>query len=252
MKVNAYLERINYQGSREPNLEVLQQLQWAHLQHVPFENLDIHYHRPIIIDKARVFEKIVANKRGGFCYELNGLFGELLLQLGFDVKKISARVYDKSKGYGAEFDHLALLVTVEEQVYLTDVGFGDFTHTPLKLELNTIQQDVRGEFVINEYEYEGKYLRVCKKVKGQLIPQYLLTTIGRGWTDFKDMCHYHQTHPDSHFTQSKLITITKKEGRVTLSSKALKIIENEKVRKIELNRSTEFEEYLWDYFKIKM
>lgn len=252
MNVNAYLKRINYQGSREPNLEVLQQLQWAHLQHVPFENLDIHYQRPIIIDKVRIFEKIVLNKRGGFCYELNGLFGELLLELGFDVKKISARVYDKRKGYGAEFDHLALLVTIEKQVYLADVGFGDFTHAPLKLELGMIQQDVRGEFVIDEYEYEGQYLRVNKKVDGQLIPQYLLTTVVRDWTDFEDMCHYHQTHPDSHFTQNKLITIAKKEGRLTLTSKALKIIENEELNKTELRDSTEFEQHLWDYFKIKL
>ncbi|HYK47600.1 MAG TPA: arylamine N-acetyltransferase, partial [Parafilimonas sp.] len=74
MDVDRYLRRINYEGTREPNLTLLAALQKQHLLHVPFENLDIHYKTPIELNVPRIFEKVVHNKRGGFCYELNGLF----------------------------------------------------------------------------------------------------------------------------------------------------------------------------------
>ena len=82
-----YLKRINYSGSLEPSLKVLKQLQQAHLMSVPFENLDIHYGRTIELDLDKIFNKVVVDHRGGFCYELNGLFGELLSMLGFKIKR---------------------------------------------------------------------------------------------------------------------------------------------------------------------
>src|SRR5688572_15967516 len=105
INVDAYLERI---GLRRDELSVaadsLCRLQHSHLLAVPFENLDIHWKRPITIDVARFYEKIVEQKRGGFCYELNGLFNELLRSLGFTTRLISARVFN-GKAHGPEYDH---------------------------------------------------------------------------------------------------------------------------------------------------
>jgi len=78
MNIDAYLKRINYRGSLDPTTQTLQQLQVAHLLTVPFENLSIHLAEPIILDGDALFEKIVVRRRGGFCYELNGLFAALL------------------------------------------------------------------------------------------------------------------------------------------------------------------------------
>src|SRR5574342_783566 len=103
MNVTEYLERITYSGEHKPSLETLNELQAAHLLTVPFENLDIH--NKIKINLAHSYDKRITRRRGGFCYELNGLFFGLLKEVGFNVKMVSARVYDAEKGFGPEFDH---------------------------------------------------------------------------------------------------------------------------------------------------
>ena len=85
MDISSYLRRIDYSGSREPSTDVLHKLHQAHLLTVPFENLDIHLGHPIVLGEAHLFNKIVNHRRGGFCYELNGLFAALLRELGFEV-----------------------------------------------------------------------------------------------------------------------------------------------------------------------
>lgn len=100
---------------------------------MPFENLDIHYHRPIKVTLHDLYWKIEIRERGGFCYELNGLLGALLQELGFQVKMISARVHKKDGNYSPEFDHMALLVKVEHDTYLVDIGFGSSSLEPLLL-----------------------------------------------------------------------------------------------------------------------
>ena len=85
MDVTTYLSRIGYRGTRTPNADTLRALQLAHLQTIPFENLDIHLRRPILLDLERLFQKLVVLRRGGLCYELNGLFAALLRALGFPV-----------------------------------------------------------------------------------------------------------------------------------------------------------------------
>src|SRR5688500_2931419 len=92
LDVNAYLNRIGYQGPLEPSAQTLRDLHVAHLRTVPFENLSIHSHEPIVLDDAALFEKVVQRRRGGFCYELNGLFTALLRSLGFEVEMLSAAV----------------------------------------------------------------------------------------------------------------------------------------------------------------
>ena len=133
MDIDAYLDRINYHGSRAVNSETLRELQVAHLLAVPFENLSIHAHEPIVLDDEALFTKIVTKRRGGFCYEANGLFAALLRELGFDVVMLSAGVANAEGGFGPDFDHMALMVTLDER-WLVDVGFGDSFREPLLLD----------------------------------------------------------------------------------------------------------------------
>src|SRR5258706_4705129 len=123
LDVRAYLDRIGQRGPTPANETTLRSLHLAHLRTVPFENLDIHLGRDIVLDETRLFDKIVRQKRGGFCYELNGLFAELLGELGFRVTLLSARVVNDGQ-VGPEFDHLALRVDLDRP-WLCDVGFGD-------------------------------------------------------------------------------------------------------------------------------
>src|SRR5690348_7230935 len=97
MDTQQYLDRISCEGCASPTPGVLRSLQKAHLLSVPFENLDIHYKIPIELNARGIYEKVVIKRRGGFCYELNSLFGELLSSLGFNVKLISARVFNQER-----------------------------------------------------------------------------------------------------------------------------------------------------------
>ncbi len=249
MNLPSYLQRIAYKGSVQTSLATLQSLQAAHLFHIPFENLDIHYNRRIKLEIPAIYDKIVLQKRGGFCYELNGLFYELLTRLGFKVKRISARVYN-GKDYGQEYDHMALLVEINHMEYLSDVGFGAFTLAPLKMDLDQVQNDDTGDYVIEKYK--DSYFQVCKKVKNESIPEYIFQTTPRAFSEFKDMSHFHQTSSLSHFSKKKLISRPTENGRITLTEFELKIKEGSRITKRLIENEEAFDLALWEYFKIKM
>lgn len=248
MDAKKYLTRINYSGELEPNLNLLKKLQKFHLLSVPFENLDIHTQSPIELNISKIYKKIVENNRGGFCYELNGLFYELLISLNFNAKRISARVYKKENEYSPEFDHFAIIVKIGDDEYLTDVGFGEFTFEPLKLDLGKIQSDERGNYLIDKYD--DTYFRVNKIINSESTPEYIFRNIKRKFVDFKEMCSYHQTNPNSHFMKKRLITLPTKNGRITITGNILKIKENGSLKEKILNTEIEFEKELRNIFKI--
>ena len=123
----------------------LADLHLAHLLAVPFENLSIHTSERIHLDVDWLFDKLVTRRRGGFCYELNGLFAELLRALGHRVDLLAARVVRADGTLGIPFDHMCLRV---DDVWLTDVGFGDSFITPLRLDTQEAQHDGRRSFRI--------------------------------------------------------------------------------------------------------
>jgi len=127
MDIRTYLERIGYDKPVRLDVESLFGLHRTHLLTVPFENLDIHLGLPIQLSADALWNKIVIHRRGGFCYELNGMFAWLLKQIGFEVIYLNGRVYNSEGKRGQDFDHLALLVRIPSagQFWLADVGFGD-------------------------------------------------------------------------------------------------------------------------------
>ncbi len=217
MNKDAYLARIGLlTDDLEINDETLRILQRKHLLTVPFENLDIHWKRPIVLDVERFYSKLVEEKRGGFCYELNGLFNELLKALGFKTRLVSARVFSGTE-HGPEFDHAAIIVTIGDSEYLADVGFGDFTAEPLRYGLGAEQQDETGIFVIRRFD-DG-YLEVAKKEDGSWKSMYIFRDIPRELSDFTEMCDFQQYSPESHFTKGKVCSIMTEGGRKTLTDK---------------------------------
>lgn len=251
MDYQTYLHRINYQGETIPTLENLKKLHRQHYFQVPFENLDIHLKREIRLSPPAFYTKIVRERRGGFCYELNGLFYELLLHLGYQVQRISARVYDKNKGFGSEYDHMALLVKFEEEKWLVDVGFGEFIATPLKLELDEPQFDERGTFIISAHD--DHYLAVKKITRQQEKLCYIFSTETQPLEAFEGMCHYHQNSPASHFTHQKICSLPLEDGRVSLSDRILKIAHSgEAVQEFSLSTDKASQEALLTHFGIRL
>jgi len=248
MDIDQYLRRINYEGDLNPDEDTLRALQFAHLHAVPFENYSIHSNEPIVLEEDALFEKVVARRRGGFCYELNGLFSLLLTQLGFKVQLLSAGVMSASGEYGPEFDHLALKVDLEES-WLVDVGFGDCFVEPLWLQERGNQ--VRGNEVFRLEEVSG-YL-VLKKIdaRGAWSPMYRLTLKAWQLTNFEAMCHYHQTSPDSPFTRKKICSMATPDGRVTLSGTRLLRTRNGVQTEKDIANNAALNEALKDNFQMK-
>jgi len=215
LNIHAYLERIGYNGPLAPTAAVLRELQVAHLLTVPFENLSIHSNEPIVLDDEALFTKIVKRRRGGFCYECNGLFAALLRALGFDVTMLSAEVANGAGGFSQPFDHMTLMVKLEER-WLVDVGFGDSFLEPLLLDERSEQiQGERGYRIVPD----GNYLILSRRDNAEWKPQYRFSLQSYHYEDFAGMCRYHQTSPQSHFTQGRICSrATEDCGRVTLKA----------------------------------
>lgn len=136
MQLGGYLERIGYTGATRPDMNTVRGLHRAHVCAVPFENLDVQLGRPLTTDVEDAYDKIVERRRGGWCYEQNGLFGWALGQIGFDVTRVAAAVMRADRGDVSEANHLALLVRLPDtdETWLADVGFGGSLLEPVRLE----------------------------------------------------------------------------------------------------------------------
>lgn len=212
--IPTYLERIGYRGPLVPSASTLRDLQLAHLLTVPFENLSIHYQQPIVLNDVALFEKIVNRRRGGFCYELNGLFAALLRGLGFEVQMLSARVANAAGEFGPDFDHMTLMINLEQR-WLADVGFGDSFRTPLLMDERGVQFQGDRAYKINS---DNERLVMWQREKDdEWKPQYSFTLQPFQYSDYAAMCNYHQTSPESHFTRGRICTVATRQGRVTLS-----------------------------------
>jgi N-hydroxyarylamine O-acetyltransferase len=219
MDINAYLERINYRGSLALTAETLQAIQMAHLLTVPFENLSIHMDEPIVLDDDLLFGKVVTRRRGGFCYELNGLFSALLQALGFDVVMLAASVARDRGEYTPDFAHMALMVkcdpvTLDER-WLVDVGFGDSFRRPLLLD-NPNEQEEEGASYRITPDGEAFILSECKH-GGEWEPHYRFRLTPYQYADFLEMCHFQQYSPESHFRKGRVCSLATLDGRITLS-----------------------------------
>ena len=249
MDVAAYLERIGYSGPATPNAEALRDIHRAHLFAVPFENLDIGWKREIRIDQQAFLRKIIEDRRGGFCYELNGAFAALLEALGFRVTLLSARVPHSDGSNGPEFDHLTLRVDLGEP-WLADVGFGDCFIDLLRLRIGLEQEQTAGPFRIAE---DGDPLRLERRhIETGWRTEYLFSLTPRRLEEFSEMCHYHQTSPQSPFTRKRVCSRAMPDGRITLSE--MKLITTRNGRRDErlLKSDDEWWAALRDHFGVQI
>lgn len=243
--VGAYLDRICYSGPTEPTLETLRGLHRAHVMSVPFENLDIHLPREIRLDIDRIYNKIVNERRGGFCYEVNGLFAALLDELGFNVSHLSARVAEADGGRGPEFDHLLILVELD-QPWIADVGA---FRSPLGLDEERCEEDGRCWRI----EQRGdEYVMLRKDHWHAWADNWAFTLQPRRFEEFAGMCQYHQTAPDSHFIRNRVCSIATPDGRVTITNDQLIVTHGEEREEIPINDRDFWTQALRDHFGITL
>ena len=248
MDIKAYLERINYHGPPTVSAETLRNLQVAHLFNVPFENLSIHAHEPIILDDEALFRKIVERRRGGFCYEDNGAFAALLRALGFQVAMLSAEVARSTGDFSPPFDHMALMVQLE-QPWLVDVGFGDSFVDPIVFHAGGADQVNGHRYVVLAVGDEWQLQREDDKGKVAL---YAFQDVPHELGEYQGMCRFHQTSPESHFTRSWICSRATPDGRITVSNMRLIVTDGARRSETQLNTMGELRQSLWEFLGIEL
>nr|XP_006634658.1 PREDICTED: arylamine N-acetyltransferase, pineal gland isozyme NAT-3-like [Lepisosteus oculatus] len=230
MEAEQYLLRIGCSGPVSPTLATLQLIHHKHLLSVPFENLTIHCGGQILLELPWIYDKIVTQHRGGFCFENNGLFSWLLSQLGFEVTLLSAQVRNSITGrYGPPFDHLIIQVVLEGRRWLCNVGFGAGFQLPLSLETGEPQQQGDGLYRVR-HRGETLFLETAREKPGEgeggegqgaWTELYKFTLQPRRLEEFKAMCWYHQSSPSSIFFCKSLCSLLLPGGRLSYMGRRL-------------------------------
>src|SRR5262245_18910123 len=225
--VDRYLARLGVAGRCDPTLTALTDLQLAHLERVPFENLHVFHRIGVRTDVGWSYGKIVEQHRGGWCFELNGCFAELLRRLGFTVDLLSCRTFEPDTGgMSPDFDHLTLLVHLDDGPYLVDVGWGDSALRPLPLEPGEHDSRPRSTRI----EVDATTVRLIELVARDTAEtawelQYEADRQPRQLSDFEARSDYLQSAPGLSWTTKPLVTRATSAlgGRVTLHRDRLRL-----------------------------
>ena len=245
MNLEAYLQRISYRGSLEPTFETLRALHRAHLLAIPYENLDIHLGRPLSLSKDTIFEKLVLERRGGWCYEMNGLFAWVLKALGFEPRLLGGAVNRDNLGVAAERNHLALWVELDKP-YLADVGFGNGFLEPLILEESRQRQ---GFLTYHLERLDETWWRYRQDHGG---PNYDFTLDPYELEAFSEKCHYLQTSPESGFVRLTTCHRFTPEGIVSLRGAVLEEMDQTGRRERVIDTFAEYEKLVTETFSLPL
>ncbi|MEJ2817127.1 arylamine N-acetyltransferase [Caulobacter sp. CCG-8] len=225
--LDAYFARIGYDGPREPTLAVLRALHQKHPDAIAFENIDVLLGKAISLDPAAIDAKLITARRGGYCYEQNGLFKRVLTALGFEVGGLMARVLWMVPEHlpPRPRSHMVLAVRVpgDDTVWLADVGFGGCVLTaPLRLFSDEVQATPNGDFRILPVDELGGERQVQADLSGKWAATYQVAPSGL-WADqdYEQANFYTYAHPASHFTWSLTAGRVTPDARYALKNNRL-------------------------------
>jgi N-hydroxyarylamine O-acetyltransferase len=221
MDIDAYLARIGYAGSRAATLQTLRALHALHPAAIAFENLDPLMGRRVHLDPAVLERKLVREKRGGYCFEQNGLFASALTALGFSVTGHAARVYIKQEPGKIRRSHMLLKVDLPDGPYIADVGFGAWALSgPLRLLDESVQETPHGPCRVGRADdhfdvqtiVDGEWTRLYRFLLEEQMPQ-----------DYEVSNWYCATHPESRFTYELMVARVPSGGRLGMLNNRLSI-----------------------------
>lgn len=246
---DAYLQRIGYNGKLAPTANTLIALHHAQLYTIPFENFDIHLGREINLHPEAIFNKIIKKNRGGYCFELNGLFQMALNSMGFDVRALLARVHITGTASGR--GHQIGLVTIEGRQWITDVGFGgDTPRAPIPLELNQpVIHDGQKTHLVDAGNF-GIMLQIEKDDEWIDLYSFDLNHVFPADIDLGN--YYTSHHPDVLFVFARVAALPVENGVHTLFNKTLTdmVAGNESVH--ELSEGQPYISALKNHFGIEL
>jgi arylamine N-acetyltransferase len=255
LDLNAYLDRIEFGGVAEPTLDALQALVSAHTHTVPFENLDPLMGRPVDdLGPAALADKLVHRRRGGYCYEQNGLMGYVLAELGFRVRRLAGRVIwmlPPDAPYPAQ-THTVLAVTFRgsQGPYLVDVGFGGQTPTsPIRIETGSVQQTTLEPYRLEDGR-DGLVLQA--QIRGEWVPLYEFSTRTAPAIDLKVGSWFVSTHPSSHFVTGLMAARVTDDARLNLAGRILTVHRADGSDKIRLDDAAAVVDTLTERFGVNV
>jgi arylamine N-acetyltransferase len=250
--VSTYFDRIGYRGTAEPTVETVRALVAAHNRSIPFENLDPLLGIPVAdLSAAALTDKLVHRRRGGYCYEHNGLMGYVLDELGFGVERLAGRVvWMNPDGPLPAQTHQVLSVTVPgvDEPLLVDVGFGGQTLTsPIRLEAGPVQETRHEPYRIRE---RGDSYQLEAEISGKWQPLYTFTTRPQPRIDLEVGSWYVSTHPNSPFVTGLSAALVTDDSRCNLRGRNLAIHRAGETEKIRLDTAADVLDVLTDRFGI--
>ena len=218
MDLAAYAQRIGFDGEMRPTAACLRALHLAHATHVPFENIEVLMQRPMPIDIASLWRKLVEERRGGYCYEQNTLFAAVLEEIGFRVRRLAARVRLGAEGVRPR-THMLLAVEADGSQWLVDVGFGgEALLAPVAWRPGETAAQFAWNFRLME-EAPGHVLQMWRV--DQWLDLYAFTMEEQFAVDYELANYYTSTHPDSFFRKQLMVHIPGPEVRTTLVGRRL-------------------------------
>lgn len=216
---------------------------------IPFETIDVYVGHPITLNIGEIYKKVIDNKRGGYCYELNLLFHNLLTQVGFESNLISASIFNNGQ-FGPDCDHMAIIVK-QNKLWLIDVGYGDLFIEPLLLEPHLPQKDYLKTYCFNVNEYGEFILSESLDDETGFKVKYKFENKPRAVEDFEEQNTWKQSSKESHFVKNKICTIPTKNGRKTIFNNKFKLKIDDKVLEIDIESEKQLREILEKEFFIK-
>jgi N-hydroxyarylamine O-acetyltransferase len=245
MELSAYFDRVGYTGDPRPTLETLTALHVGHTFNIPFENLDVFAGKPVSLAPDALFDKLITRRRGGYCFEMNGLFALVLRELGFQPRQLLARTAFAG-AYSAKL-HEVLTVETQDGTYLCDVGYGnDGIAAPLLLSPDSEQTQFKLAY---RFTCDGTFGYVLHRREGAgFIPMYAFTDNEYVPEDFEVANHYTSTHPRSFFRLQRFATKPTPTGRITLTEQRLTIRDDGDVTERTISGEPELLELFRRYF----
>lgn len=235
VKVEKYFNRIGLEMPETivPDGELLKKLHFAHCTTVPYENLDIIRGIPLRLDDEGLYQKVVEEGKGGYCFELNGLFAWLLRELGYKVTEYASR-YLRGESSIPMRRHRVLRVEATDGVYCADVGIGEVCpRYPLRLVEGLEQPQFDECYRFDKDEFLGWVL--MDYYKGQWRQFYSFTEEPQLPQDYVALSCYCEKHPDSPFIHAEMFSLKTAAGRITLDGNVYKEFKDGEVTVKELS-----------------
>jgi N-hydroxyarylamine O-acetyltransferase len=247
--LDAYCSRINYSGSRGSSVATLKGLHYAHVHNVPFENLDIFFGKRLSLEPADLFTKIVSQKRGGYCYEVNSFFAIALQNFGFQVQGLLARVLYGFSNFRPR-SHQLLLVTVENEPWIADVGFGSCClRDALRLTPDVVNEQGPDSFRLR-IESESYVLEAMLAGRWQDLYSFTLEPFELG--DYEPFNYWNSTSPNVRWTQQKVCTLPTNDGRIVAVDMEFKIHTRDATQTIRAKNHADYVRLLHEYFGLEI